>query len=59
MKWGGGGIKRTYREHRNNPEGGRKVDDPPDGGKGKLDGVIENVPPDKGCKVLGGELTYK
>jgi len=32
---------------------------PPDGVKWKLDGVVDSVPPDKSCEVLGGELTYK
>ena len=31
---------------------------PPDGFKRELDGVIDSVPPDKGCEVLDGELTY-
>ena len=30
---------------------------PPDGVKRKLDGVVDSVPPDKGCEVLYGELT--
>ena len=25
---------------------------PPDGVKGKLDGVVDSLPPDKGCEVL-------
>ena len=32
---------------------------PPDCVKRKLDGVVESVPPDKGCEVLDGELTHK
>ena len=32
---------------------------PPDGVKQKLDGVVDSVPPDKGCEVLDGELTYE
>ena len=32
---------------------------PPDGVKRKLDGVVERVPPDKGCEVLDGELTHE
>ena len=28
----------------------------PDGVKRKLDGVIDCVPPDKGCEVLDGDL---
>ena len=30
---------------------------PADGVKQKLDGVVDSVPPDKGCEVLDGELT--
>ena len=30
---------------------------PPDGVKRKLDGVVDNVPPDEGYEVLDGELT--
>ena len=32
---------------------------PPDGVKRKLDGVVDSVPPDKGYKVLYGELTLE
>ena len=32
---------------------------PPDCVKRKLDGVVESVPPDKGCEVLDGELTHE
>ena len=32
---------------------------PLDGVKGKLDGVVDSVPPEKGCKVLDGELTHE
>ena len=32
---------------------------PPDSVERKLDGVIDSVPPDKGCEVLDGELTYE
>ena len=32
---------------------------PPDFVKQKLDVVVANVPPDKGCKVLDGELTHE
>ena len=32
---------------------------PPDGVKQKLDGVEGSVPPDEGCEVLDGELTYQ
>ena len=32
---------------------------PPDGGKQKLDGVVDSVPSEKGCKVLDGELTHE
>ena len=31
---------------------------PPDGVTGKLDGVVDSVPPVKGCEVLAGELTH-
>ena len=31
---------------------------PLDGVKLKLDGVVDSVPPDKGCEVLDGELTH-
>ena len=49
----------TYRENRNNPERSRRVMIPPDGIKRILDGVVESVPPDKGCEVLDGELTHE
>ena len=29
---------------------------PTDGVKWKLDGVVDSVPPDEGCKALGGEV---
>jgi len=29
---------------------------PPDGVKLKLDRVVDSVPPDMGCEMLGGEL---
>ena len=32
---------------------------PPDGAKQKLDGVVDSVPPDKGCESLDGELTHE
>ena len=32
---------------------------PPDIVKRKLDGVVDSVPPDKGCEVLDGELTHQ
>ena len=31
----------------------------PDGVKGKLNGVVDSVPPDKGCEVHNGELNHK
>ena len=31
----------------------------PDSVKRKLDGVIDSVPPDKGCEVLDRELTHE
>ena len=30
-----------------------------DGVKRRLDGVVDSVPPDKGCEVLNEELTHK
>ena len=32
---------------------------PLDGVKRKSDGVVDSVPPDKGCEVLYGELTHE
>ena len=32
---------------------------PPDGVKRKLDGVVDCVPPDKGCEALDGELAHE
>ena len=32
---------------------------PPESVKRKLEGVVDSVPPDKGCGVLDGELTYE
>ena len=32
---------------------------PPDCAKRKLGGVLDSVPPEKGCEVLDGELTHK
>ena len=32
---------------------------PPDGAKRKLGGVVDIVPPDKGCEVLDGQLTHE
>ena len=43
----------TNRENCNNPEGSRRDD------KWKLDGVVNSVPPEKGCEVLDGELTHE
>ena len=39
----------------------KKVEEliPPDGVKRKLDGVVDSVPPDKGCEVLDGGLTHE
>ena len=31
---------------------------PPDGVEQRLDGVVDSIPPDKGCEVLDGELTH-
>ena len=30
----------------------------PDGDNQILDGVVDNVPPEKGCEVLNGEFTH-
>ena len=30
-----------------------------DGVKRTLDGVVDSVPPDKGCEVFDGELTHE
>ena len=49
----------TYCENCNKHEGSRRVDDPPNGVKCKLDGVVGSAPPDKGCEVLDGELTQE
>ena len=49
----------TYREYRNNPERRDELIIPPDGVKRKLDGVVDSVPPNKGCEVLYGELTHE
>ena len=54
-----GGNNMTYRENRNNPEGNRRNDDPPDGVKRRFDGVADRVPPDKCCEVLHGDLTHE
>ena len=32
---------------------------PPDGVKGKLNGMLGCVPPDKRCELLDGELTHE
>ena len=32
---------------------------PPDHVKQKLDGVVGSAPPDKGCEMLDGALTYE
>ena len=32
---------------------------PPYGVKLKLDGVLDSVPPDKGCEVLHGEVAHE
>ena len=32
---------------------------PTDGAKQKLDGVVDSLPPDKGCEVPDGELTHE
>ena len=32
---------------------------PPDSSKRKLDGVVDSVPPEKGCEMLDGELTHE
>ena len=45
----------AYQENHNNPEGSRRVNDPPDGAKRKLSGVVDSVPPDMvvKCRVEG------
>ena len=52
-------IKRPYRENHSNSEGSRRVYHPNKWCKGKLDGVVGSVPPDKGCEVVDGELTHE
>ena len=32
---------------------------PPGGVRQKLDGVVDSVPPDRGCEVLDKELTHE
>ena len=32
---------------------------PPDGVKWKLDGMVDSVPPDKGCQVLDRDLSFE
>ena len=32
---------------------------PPDGVEQKLDGVVDSVPPDKGCEMFDGKLTHE
>ena len=49
----------TYQKNRNNPEGSRRVGDPPDGVKRKLDAVVDSIPLEKGCEVIDGELTHE
>ena len=46
-KWRGGKFARTLKEI-------EELMIPPDGAKQKLDGVVDSVPPDKGCEVLDG-----
>ena len=48
-----------YRGNRNNPERVKELMSSPDGVKQKFDGVVDSVPPDKGCEVLDGELTHE
>ena len=51
MKWRTGN-KMTYWENCSNLDGSRRVDDPPDRVKQKLDTVMDSVLHDKGCEVL-------
>ena len=32
---------------------------PPDGVKWELDGMVDSVPPDKGCQVLDRDLSFE
>ena len=49
----------TYREIRNNPKRVKDLMIPPDGVERKLLGVVDSVPPDEGCEMLGEELTHE
>ena len=50
----GDGNKMTYREIAATLEEVDELVIPPDCVKRKLDGVVDSVPPDKGCEVLDG-----
>jgi len=41
------------------PKETEEVMSPKDGVKWKVNGVVDSVPPDEGCEVLGGELSDK
>ena len=47
----------TYREIAATLKEVEEVMIPPNDVKGKLDGVVDSVPPDKGCKMLDSEVT--
>ena len=49
----------TYREIQTTLKEVEELMIPPDGVEQKLDGVVDSVPPGKGCKVLDGELTHE
>ena len=55
----------TKWENHHNPEGSRRVDGPNRwcqaiigwSSRQKMEGVVDSVPPEKGCQVLDEELT--
>ena len=49
----------TYRENAATTKEAEGLMIPPDAVKRKLNGVVDSVPPEKGCEVLDGELTHK
>ena len=49
----------TFQENRTNSKGSRRSNDPTRWCEVKLDGVVDSVPPDKGCEVLNEELTHE
>ena len=58
IKWRGGN-KLTYQEIPNNPEGSKVLMIAPFGVKQKIGRSGRQCSPDKGCEVLGGELTHE